>query len=140
MAVSIDTDSGLHPIDKRPLGQRLALAARALAYGEKIEYSGPLAVDAALADGKVRVKFSHVGTGLAASGGGQLKGFTLAGADGKFLPAEARIDGQSVVVSSDKVILPVAVRYGWLDGPPRNLINKDRLPASPFHLAVRATK
>ena len=140
MVVTIDTDSGLHPLQKRPVGERLALAARALAYGERVEYSGPLAAKAVLAGGQVRVQFTHVGAGLAAADGGELKGFMLAGADGKFVPADARTDGKVIVVSSATVTQPRAVRYGWLDGPPRNLINKEGLPASPFQLAVESGK
>ncbi len=140
MVVCTDTDTGLHPIIKRPVGERLALAARVLAYGEKLEYSGPLARDAVATGGQVRVRFSHAGEGLASSDGGALQGFALAGADGKFVPAEAGIEGQVVVVSCAKVPQPVAVRYGWLDGPPRTLINKEGLPASPFHLEIGSGK
>ena len=137
MAVSVDTDSGLHPLNKRPVGERLALAARALAYGEKIEYSGPLPERATISAGTVQVKFSHAGTGLATVDGGEVKSFELAGADGKFMPAAARIDGQKIAVTNTNVVQPVAVRYGWVDGRPRNLINHDGLPASPFQLDVK---
>ena len=136
MAVCVDTDVGLHPLNKRPVGERLALAARGLAYGEKIEYSGPLPERATISDGAVRVSFSHVGTGLATADRGELKSFELAGADGKFVAAAARIDGQQVVVESAKITQPAAVRYGWIDGRPRNLINHDGLPGSPFQLDV----
>ena len=123
MAVCIDTDVGLHPLNKRPVGERLALAARALAYGEKVEYSGPLPERATRSGGSVRISYSHVGTGLATADGGELKGFELAGGDEKYVSATARI-----------------VRYGWIDGRPRNLINRDGLPGSPFQLAIAPSR
>ena len=140
MAVSVDLDTGLHPRNKRPVGERLALAARALAYGEKIEYSGPLADKASCVNSTVRVRFSHTGSGLALSAGAAPVSFTLAGADGVFLPAEARIAGDFIEVSCAKVPHPTAVRYGWVDGPVRNLINREGLPASPFELEITGTK
>lgn len=137
MAVTVDLDSGLHPLNKRPVGERLALAARALAYGEKVEYSGPLPEGATVSEGKAQITFEHAGSGLASSGQGELMGFELAGADGVFAPAAARIEGRKITVSSDKTPRPVSIRYGWLDGPPRTLINKDGLPASPFLLKLK---
>ncbi|HOW18658.1 MAG TPA: hypothetical protein PLC79_06440, partial [Phycisphaerae bacterium] len=80
---------------------------------------------------KVRLTFKHVNGGLVARGG-ELKGFAIAGADRKFVWAEAKIDGDTVVVHSDKVAKPVAVRYAWADNPECNLYNKAGLPASPF--------
>jgi sialate O-acetylesterase len=77
------------------------------------------------------VHFSHVGAGLEARGG-ELKGFTIAGTDRKFYNATAQIEGDTVIVASDKVPAPAAVRYGWADYPVVNLWNKDGLPASPF--------
>ena len=136
MAVCIDTDVGLHPLNKRTVGERLALAARALAYGEKIEYSGPLPERATRSDGAVRVSFLHVGTGLATTDGGELKGFELAGGAGKFVDATAQIDGPTILVTCSNVAQPGAVRYGWIDGRPRNLINRDGLPGSPFQIDV----
>ena len=133
MAVSVDTDSGLHPLNKRPVGERLALAARALAYGEKIEYSGPLPERATISAGTVQVKFSHAGTGLATVDGGEVKSFELAGADGKFMPAAARIDGQKIAVTNTNVVQPVAVRYAWAENPVCNLANGDNLPMFQFH-------
>lgn len=137
MAVTIDLDAGLHPLNKRPVGERLALAARALAYGEPVEYSGPLPDAVTVSDAKVQMTFSHAGAGLASSGNGELKGFELAGTDGVFMPATAAIDGTKIVISNDKIAIPILVRYGWCDGPPRTLINKDGLPASPFHLKLK---
>jgi sialate O-acetylesterase len=122
----------LHPPKKQPIGERLALAARALAYGEKIEYSGPV-FDQAKFDGpNVTLTFTHVGSGLEARGGSELKGFTVAGEDKKFIYAKAEVRGNTVVVSSPQGNKPVAVRYAWDNYPVCNLISKDGLPALPF--------
>lgn len=134
-AMVVITDVGeekdIHPKTKQPVGARLALAAGALGYGEKIEYSGPI-YKAMKRDGNTIVlSFDHVGGGLVAKGG-PLKGFTIAGADGKFVDARAEIVGDTVVVSSPRVAEPVAVRYGWTNCPVVNLWNKADLPASPF--------
>jgi sialate O-acetylesterase len=132
LVVTIDLGTrDVHYPDKKPVGQRLALAARALDYGEKIEYSGPLFQSAKFEDGKAVVSFTHPGTGLAIQGD-RLQGFLLAGEDGKFVRAEAAIDGTRVVVSSPKVPRPASVRYGWERNPACTLINKEGLPASPF--------
>ena len=138
-AMAVTTDVGdaadIHPARKGPVGARLALAARALAYGEKLEYSGPLYDKAVFQDGKAVVSFTHTDGGLVAQGG-PLQGFTIAGADGKFVPAQAEIQGDTVVVSSDAVPAPMAVRYGWANVPDVNLFNKAGLPASPFRSDV----
>ena len=133
MAVTIDigTPKDIHPKDKQDVGLRLALAARAIAYGEKIEYSGPMFEQTVPEGHTMRVRFTHTGTGLVARGG-SLTGFEIAGADRKFVPAEARIDGATVVVSGGAVAQPVHVRYGWKDDPRCNLYNAEGLPASPF--------
>jgi sialate O-acetylesterase len=133
MAVIIDIGDpdNIHPKDKQDVGLRLALAARAIAYGEKIEYSGPLFRQATPEGSGLRVWFDHAETGLKAKGG-ELRGFEVAGADGKFVPAAARIDGATVLVSSSAVTSPVYVRYGWADNPDCNLYNSADLPASPF--------
>lgn len=138
-AMAVTTDVGdatnIHPGKKEPVGQRLALAARALAYGEKIEYSGPLYDSMLVKDGKAAISFKHVGGGLVAKDG-ELKGFTIAGEDGKFVPAQATIQGATVVVSAAEVASPKAVRYGWANVPDVNLFNKEGLPASPFRTDV----
>jgi sialate O-acetylesterase len=133
MAVTIDIGdpANLHPPAKQEVGARLALAARAIAYGEKIEYSGPLYRQVMREDQALRVWFDHATSGLIAKDG-VLKGFEVAGSDGKFSPAEAKIEGASVVVSSLAVPVPVQVRYGWAASPDCNLYNGDGLPASPF--------
>lgn len=134
-ALIVTTDVGeakdIHPKKKAPVGARLALAARAVAYGEKLEYSGPV-FDSLTVDGpRAVLSFAHVGGGLLAKDGA-LKGFAIAEADGKFVPATAKIEGNRVVVSSPSVPRPVAVRYGWENVPDVNLFNQDGLPASPF--------
>ena len=133
-AMAVITDYGdartIHPQTKAPVGVRLALAARALAYGEKIEYSGPV-FDTVKFDGaRAILSFQHSGSGLLAKGG-PLKGFTITG-DTNFVPATATLDGQHVIVTSDQVAKPVAVRYGWENVPDVNLFNNEGLPATPF--------
>jgi sialate O-acetylesterase len=132
MAVTIDIgDPGdVHPKNKRDVGHRLALAARATVYGESIEYSGPLFRQATAEGQTLRVWFDHA-TSLQAKGG-PLTGFEVAGPDGKFVPAQARIDGTTVLVSSPAVPSPVSVRYGWANSPECNLFNQEGQPASPF--------
>ncbi|MEA3366817.1 MAG: sialate O-acetylesterase [Planctomycetota bacterium] len=134
MAVIIDIgDAGnIHPKNKQDVGKRLALAARAVAYGQDMTHSGPIYKSMKIENGTVRLAFNHVGGGLVAKGGGPLKGFAVAGKDKKWVWAQAKIDGETVVVSSDQVKAPVAVRYGWANNPDCNLYNKAGLPASPF--------
>jgi sialate O-acetylesterase len=130
MAVAIDIgdEKDIHPKNKQDVGLRLALAARALAYGQKIVYSGPIYDSMKIEGDKIRLRFKHIGGGLA----GDLKGFAIAGEGKKFVWAKAVIDGDSVVVRSDDVPSPVAVRYAWGDSPDCGLYNKEGLPASPF--------
>jgi sialate O-acetylesterase len=133
MAVITDVgeENDIHPRKKQPVGARLALAARGIAYGEKITFSGPLYKEMQVKGDKVALTFDHVGAGLEARDG-DLKGFSIAGADRKFVWASAKIEGDKVIVSSPEVSAPVAVRYGWANYPVVNLWNKDGLPASPF--------
>jgi sialate O-acetylesterase len=134
-AMVVTTDIGdpdnVHPADKQTVGARLALAARVLAYGEKIEYSGPNFRQATSESEGMRVWFDHTGGGLTAKGDA-LQGFEIAGSDGRFVAASARIDGNTVVVSSARVVDPKYVRYGWANAPVINLFNSEGLPASPF--------
>jgi sialate O-acetylesterase len=134
MAVIIDIGEAkdIHPRNKEDVGKRLALAAEAIGYGRKIVYSGPLYESIKVEGNQARLSFSHVGGGLVAQGGETLKGFAIAGADKKFVWADAKIDGDSIVVSSSAVPQPAAVRYAWADNPECNLYNKEGLPASPF--------
>lgn len=134
-AVIIDVgDPGdIHPTDKQTVGHRLALAARHVAYGESLVYSGPVYRTAEFRGNEARIGFDLQGSTLAARGGDALQGFELAGKDRRFHPATAKLEGELVVVSSDKVAKPVAVRYAWRDNPENaNLINREKLPASPF--------
>jgi sialate O-acetylesterase len=134
-AVTIDIGDAadIHPRNKQEVGRRLAVWALGSTYGGKEEISGPLYRSMTVEEDKVRVKFAHTGSGLVAKGGEPLRTFALAGADRKWVWAEARIEGDSVVVSSAQVPRPTQVRYAWADNPEgRNLTNKEGLPASPF--------
>jgi sialate O-acetylesterase len=133
LAVTIDVGDAkdIHPANKEPVGARLALAARAIAYGEKLEYSGPVYDKLAVTGNRAVLTFTHLGGGLVAPGG-TLTGFTVAGADGVFHAATAVIEGDTVVVTSPKVPAPAAVRYGWANVASGNLFNQAGLPASPF--------
>ncbi len=132
MAVTIDigTPDNVHPPDKLDVGLRLARAARVLSYGEKLEDSGPIFRQATPEGTAIRAWFDHAG-GLTARGGA-VTGFEVAGADGKFVPATAKIESESIVASSPDVAQPVFVRYGWTNSPDCDLFNGDGLPASPF--------
>lgn len=134
LAVCIDVGDGddLHPKNKPAVGQRLSLVARALTYGEQIPYSGPVYEGYRIEGNTVRIGFSHTDNGLKTSDGGAVRGFYIAGADHKFHAAKAVIDGNTVVVSSDEVRFPVAVRYAWANNPVCNLYNGAGLPAGPF--------
>jgi sialate O-acetylesterase len=132
MAVITDVgdEKDIHPKKKEPVGARLALAARAIAYGEKIPYLGPTFDRVEFKDGKASVHFKNA-EGLVAKDGA-LKGFAIAGEDKNFVWGDAAIDGDTVIVSSPKVEKPAAVRYGWANYPTGNLWNAAGLPASPF--------
>jgi sialate O-acetylesterase len=129
--VDVGDEKDIHPQKKQPVGERLARAARAMAYGEKITPAGPEYDSATFSGDKAVVKFKNVGQGLEAKGG-ELTGFTLAGEDQKFFNATAKIEGETVVVTCDKVPAPKAVRFGWANYPVVNLWNKDGFPASTF--------
>ena len=134
-AMAVITDAGdaddIHPANKQVPGERLALAARALAYGEKIEYSGPLFDSMRLDADKVVLSFTHIAGALVAKDG-PLRGFVIAGSDRNFVPAHAVIHGDSVIVWAEEISRPSAVRYGWAKVPDVNLYNQAGLPASPF--------
>jgi sialate O-acetylesterase len=135
MAVAIDLGewNDLHPDNKKDVGERLALAALNLAYGEKNIYSGPLYRSATIEGNKIRISFTHTGSGLIANDGGELSEFAIAGADKKFVWAKATIEGEQVIVWNDTIATPKYVRYAWADNPVNpNLYNKEGLPASPF--------
>ena len=134
--IAVTTDIGdagdIHPKNKQDVGKRLALAALAKTYGEKIEYSGPEYKAMKVEGNKIRLTFAHVGGGLTTKNGEPLKGFAVAGDDHKFAWADAKIEGDSIVLSSLQVANPVAARYAWHINPVANLYNKAGLPASPF--------
>ncbi len=133
MAIAIDVGEGedLHPRNKLDVGRRLASLALANVYGKAIVPSGPLFDRFVIEGNKVRISFKY-GQGLKTRDGGPVKGFAIAGADRKFVWADARIEGDKVVVSSPAILKPAAVRYAWGDNPLVNLYNKAGLPASPF--------
>jgi sialate O-acetylesterase len=134
MAVITDVgeEKDIHPRKKAPVGARLALAARGIAYGEKIEYAGPIYKSVKFDDGKAVLTFDHAASGLEARDG-DLKGFAICGEDHKWVWAKAGIQNDNTIaVSSPEVTKPVAVRYGWADFPVVNLWNKAGLPATPF--------
>ncbi len=134
MAVTIDIgETGdIHPLNKKDVGIRLARAALRLAYGEKIVHSGPIYQSMQIVDDKIIISFTETGSGLVARDG-ELRQFAIAGADRKFVWAKARIEGNQIVVWSEQVKSPVAVRYAWADNPlGANLYNQEGLPASPF--------
>lgn len=131
VAIDIGDAQDIHPRNKYEVGHRLALWALAQTYGKKVEHSGPWYRSMKVRDGKVVLKFDHVAGGLTARGD-RLTGFAIAGADHKFVWAEAVIENNTVVVSSPDVPKPVAVRYAWDINPVGNLYNHAGLPAVPF--------
>jgi sialate O-acetylesterase len=130
VTIDIGNPDDVHPTDKLDVGLRLARAARALTYGEAVEYSGPAFRQATPEGATIRSWFDHA-KGLNAKGG-EVTGFEVAGSDGKFVPATAKIEGETIVASSPAVPEPVSVRYGWANSPQCNLFNGEGLPASPF--------
>lgn len=133
MAVITDlgTKDDIHPPKKEPVGARLALAARAIAYGERLVYSGPRYRSMRVSRGRAILDFDSVGGGLVAQDG-PLRGFQICGSDREWHWATAQIQGARVVVANPSVPQPIAVRYGWSDYPVVNLFNREGLPASPF--------
>lgn len=136
MAVAIDAGewNDIHPLDKKDIGDRLALAAEKVAYSEnKLVFSGPIFQSATVEGTKVILRFNNIGSGLVIKDGTELNQFAIAGADKKFVWAKAMIDGDKVVVSGEGIPNPLYVRYAWADNPEgANLYNKEGLPASPF--------
>jgi sialate O-acetylesterase len=132
MAVTIDIGNpdNVHPTNKVDVALRLARAARALSYGETVEYTGPTFRQATPEGSAIRAWFDHA-KGLTAKDG-EVTGFEVAGTDGKFFPATAKVEGSTVVATSPSVAEPVFVRYGWANSPQCNLFDGEGLPASPF--------
>jgi sialate O-acetylesterase len=143
MAVTIDTEEPheLHPADKQDAAHRLVLLAEADVYGgADVDASGPVFAGMDIADGKAVVTFDHADGGLASKGGAAVKGFQIAGADGRFAWADAAIHGNTVIVQSKDVPTPVAVRYAWADYPDCDLTNQAGLPAVPFRTDAPAAE
>jgi sialate O-acetylesterase len=128
----VDNIGDIHPKNKVDVGNRLALWALAKDYKKDLVYSGPLYKSMKVDGNKIRLSFAHVGGGLKSRDGKPLSEFQIAGADGKFVPAEAMIDGDTVVVEAKEVAAPTQARFGWRNEANPNLINKEGLPASPF--------
>ena len=132
MAVAIDLgEEQPHYGNKKDLGIRLNLAALGTVYGKKLEYSGPLYESMKIEGNAIRLKFTHTGTGLMAKDG-VLKGFAIGGKDGKFIWGDAKIDGETVVVTGQGIDQPANIRYGMESNPTCTLYNKEGLPASAF--------
>ncbi len=137
MAVTLDLGewNDIHPLTKKPIGERLALAARKIAYVEKIVSSGPIYESNAIEGNRIRIRFRETGSGLTINktDEDELMQFAIAGKDKKFVWAKAIIERNTVVVWSEEISEPMYVRYGWADNPEgANLINVEGLPASPF--------
>jgi sialate O-acetylesterase len=131
-AFDIGESKDIHPKNKQDVGARLALAAEAGAYGMKVETSGPVYKGMKKEGNAIRIEFDHAEGGLISMDGKPLAGFSIAGADRKWVWADAKIDGETVVVSSPKVPDPVAVRYGWTAFMECNAYGKGGLPVLPF--------
>ncbi len=135
MAVAIDlggTDNSIHYLNKSEVGGRLAAAVLAEEYGHKLASSGPTFLSATVEGATIRIRYQHCDGGLRTRDGQPLRGFAIAGADKRFVWADAVVDRNCVIVSSPRVKNPVAVRYAWADNPDCNLINGALLPAAPF--------
>jgi sialate O-acetylesterase len=132
--IDIGDAQDIHPRNKHDVGARLALAARRVAYGQTVEHAGPTHRSHVVRGNAIVVRFDHVGAGLVSRApDGAVGGFAIAGADRKFVWADARIEGSSVIVSSPQVASPVAVRYAWGNNPTRaSLYDRAGLPAVPF--------
>lgn len=139
--IDIGEANDIHPKNKQEVGRRLALAARATAYGERVVYEGPMYQSYKIEGNTIRLQFArNTARGMKTSDGGKLKGFAIAGLDHKWHWADAEIvkeqhgqwTSESIVVSCPEVEFPVAVRYAWANNPECNLVNGEGLPASPF--------
>jgi sialate O-acetylesterase len=135
MAVTIDLGewNDIHPDNKKDVGERLALAAEKITYGENIVHSGPIYESSKVDGNKIIITFYNTGSGLVTNDKEDPGEFAIAGADKKFVWAKAKIEGNSVVVWNEAIVNPIYVRYAWADNPVNpNLYNKEGLPASPF--------
>lgn len=136
IAIDLGDPNDIHPSNKQPVGDRLALQARNVAYGEKITASGPVFRELETNGRELILKFDHVGTALRNSGE-KLTGFELAGRGQRWVWADARIEGETVIVAAEEIEQPVYVRYAWANYPRHSLFNAEGLPASPFRASVR---
>jgi len=138
MIVTIDLGewNDIHPLNKKDIGIRFALAAQNIAYGDVTTvYSGPLFSSAKVLADQIEISFNNTGSGLTTKKTDELGGFEIAGPDKKFVWAKAVIKNGKVIVQSDKIQKPVYIRYAWADNPEgANLYNKEGLPASPFRI------
>jgi len=135
MAVTIDLGewNDIHPDNKKPVGDRLALAAEKIAYSDNVVFAGPTYQSFKIEGNKIVISFTNIGSGLISADGNDLSQFAIAGEDKKFVWADASIENNTVVVSNERVTHPCFVRYAWADNPDgANLYNKEGLPASPF--------
>lgn len=143
MAVTIDLGewNDIHPGNKKPIGDRLALAAKKIVYGKDVVYSGPVYASSRVNGNQVILTFNHLGSGIISLDGQPLRWFALAGEDKKFYWAKAEIKDNQVHLSSELISNPVYVRYAWADNPEGvNFYNKEILPASPFEIRVAEEK
>jgi sialate O-acetylesterase len=131
LAIDIGEAKNIHPKNKQEVGLRLGLAGRSIAYGQILPFSGPVYKSMAIKDGKAELSFQYTDGGLSAKGD-SIKGFAIAGADGKFVWAQTKIDGDKVIVWADGIAQPASVRYAWANNPDCNLYNGVGLPAVPF--------
>jgi sialate O-acetylesterase len=135
MVVAIDLGewNDIHPDNKKDVGERLAVAAMKLAYGENIVHSGPLYQSHTIEGNKIIISFSNTGSGLTTNDGEPPAEFAIAGADKKFVWAKTKIEGDKIIIWCDAIANPVYIRYAWADNPVNpNVYNKEGLPASPF--------
>lgn len=134
MAVTIDVgeERDIHPKNKQAVGQRLARWALAHTYAQKLVASGPIYSSSSIEGNRVTLHFDHVGGGLVSREGRPLVGFAIAGQNRQFVAAEAKIEGDTVVVSSPQVKQPASVRYAWSENPEASLLNEEGLPAAPL--------
>jgi sialate O-acetylesterase len=135
-AIDIGEADDIHPKNKQEVGRRLALLAKKLVYNNTVQASGPIYHNHKIEGNKIIIQFSETGTGLKIKDADMLKGFAIAGPDKQFYWANAKIQGNDVIVASDQVKNPVAVRYAWADNPNGNLINMQGLPAIPFRTDI----
>ena len=136
LAIDIGDAADIHPKNKQDVGKRLALQALKVAYGKDVVASGPTCKSIKAEGSNLIVSFGDVGGGLVAKKGTLLHNFAIAGQDGRWAWADAKIQGDTIVLSSAEVAAPVAVRYAWQNTPPAELYNKEGLPAVPFEVKL----